>query len=139
MKRKIRLMICLALVSLVLCACAFDLSPEASPVAQDMMRELARGNKEAALSLMHPDMREQIKDLDKTVEDLIEFVDGRCVQEWKQTSINVRNQVGTNSGKFEEGTFRVTLDDGTVLKIDYEYSSNKAGKGFISFYLSVGK
>ena len=138
MKRRLQLTICLILVTVLLCGCMFDLSPEAAPVAKEMMKALAAGNEETAMSLMHPNAQEQIRDMNQRIQTLIGFVDGRSVTEWKQTSVNVKNQVGTNSGKYEEGSFRATLDDGTVLRIEYEYLNNKAGEGFTSFYLSVG-
>ena len=138
MKQLLRVTICILLIAALLCACGGNFEPEAGPVAREMMTALENGDTEAAVKLMHPDAKKQIKDLDKSVQTMIEFVDGRYATELRQETINIRNQVGTNAGKHETGTFRAVLDDGTVLKIESTYLKNSAGAGFVSFYLSMG-
>lgn len=138
MKQFFQVTMCILLVGTLLCACGANFKAEAGPVAREMMNALEQGDAEAAAKLMHPDAAEQIDDLDKSIASMIEFLDGRNTAELKQTSVNIKNMVGTNAGKYENGTFRAVLDDETVLKIEYTYLKNAAGSGFTSFYLSIG-
>lgn len=138
MKKLIQMTVCVLMIAALLCACGGNFEPEAGPIAREMMTALESGDVETATELMHPDAVNQIDDLQASMKALCDYVDGRGTTELKQETINIRNQIGTNSGKQESGTFRAVLDDGTVLKIDYVYLTNAAGSGFLSFYLSIG-
>lgn len=138
MKKLMQVTVCVLLIAALLCACGANFEPEAKPFAEEMMAALKDGDTEAAMELMHPSAVKQIDDIQASMKALCDYVDGRGTTEITQQSINVRNQIGTNSGKYESGTFRAALDDGTVLKIDYVYLTNAAGSGFSSFYLSIG-
>lgn len=138
MKKVLRVIVCILLIAALLCACGGNFEPEAGPVAREMMTALENSDVEAAAKLMHPDAKKQIEDMDKSIQSMIEFVNGRSTTELKQESVNITNRAGTNSGKYETGTFRAVLDDDTVLEIEYTYLISSAGSGFTSFYLSIG-
>lgn len=138
MKKLIRITICVLMIAALFCACGANFDPVAGPFAREMMTALENNDVEAATDLMHPSAVEQIDDFQESMETLCEFVDGRGTTELRQETINIRNQVGTNAGKHENGTFRAVLDDGTVLMIEYTYLVNSTGSGFTAFYLSIG-
>ena len=131
MKKLLRVIVCILLIAALLCACGGNFEPEAGPVAREMMTALGNSDVE-------PDAKKQIEDLDKSIQSMIEFVNGRSTTELKQESVNITNRAGTNSGKYETGTFRAVLEDDTVLEIEYTYLISSAGSGFTSFYLSIG-
>ena len=63
------------------------------------------------------------------------MIDGRKAVSAKQTSYNVSTQIGTSSGRTESGTFSVTLDDGSVVDVDFTYLKDITGAGFIGFHI----
>ena len=138
MKKQMRFFLCILLAATLLCACELNIKTKTKPYAEEMMTLLKQRDVEAAVELLHPDTAEESDNIYSSMEALCDFLDGRAVTELKQQSVSVHNQIGTNAGKYESGTYRVVLEDGTVLKVEYSYLTNKAGAGFTSFYLSVG-
>ena len=129
-------------VLLILCLCACDpseiLDTQLQSVAkvEQMMEALSQNRPEAAQALMHPSAA---RDKEAGIAAMIDFLDGRQVVELTQTSMNVRNTTGT-SGKArqEQVTFRVVLDDGTIIHVASTFLSNAAGAGFQAFQLTLG-
>ncbi|MBQ7345764.1 MAG: hypothetical protein IJW45_06855 [Oscillospiraceae bacterium] len=139
MSKCFKILLCLLLITSVLAGCAAaDFTPVAEPFVEEMMDALASEDLEAAMALMHPVAEEQLGDMTSSFQAMAEYVDGRLVTGMERESVYIHNSIGTNTAKTEDGSFRVTMDDGSVLVVEYCYLENGDGSGFSKFQLSVG-
>lgn len=109
---------------------------EASPLVDDMMSALAENRTADAKALLHPDAAE---DSDAAIAQLCDYLDGREAVSISPLSINIQTSAST-SGKSrqEEISYRVDLNDDSVIYINAAYLSDKSGSGFLHFQFVIG-
>ncbi|MBO7303978.1 MAG: hypothetical protein J6V09_01990 [Clostridia bacterium] len=133
----------LVLVTLVFClsSCAIldkllgalENQLECAPKIEEMMLALAEGRKDDAMALIHPSASDEA---DAGITQLIGYVDGSKVAEMKAEGININTSLDKSEGKTEQAVYKITLENGTVMKLEAVYISNDQGDGFIGFKLS---
>ena len=136
MKKIFLLILTAVLLGAVLCGCDGNFKPVGEEKVTQMMQLLAVEDVDGAVAMLHPEAVSQIEDPEGSVTALCDLLEGRAVQSCEQESYRVNNQISTQRGsKNETGVFILTLSDGTQVKAEYAYLTNKAGEGFTSFYL----
>ena len=140
--------ICHVLIMLVLLSCltscnftqkasgALAGKAEATPKTEEMMTALAENRTSDAKALLHPKASESS---DNAIAQMNSYLAGRETKSIELQSINVNSSAGT-SGKTreEQVTYRVTLNDDTVISVNAVYLSDNQGSGFSSFQLVLG-
>ena len=109
---------------------------ESTSKVEEMMRFLADGDLDSALSLMYPGVAETAKDAAAQMRD---YLAGRKVTKLNQKSVSVSTSTGT-SGKSrrESAAFQAVLEDGTTIYLSTAYCSDDSGDGFASFQIVLG-
>lgn len=141
-------LVCILLVSVLLLGClsgcnftermsgAFAGQAEATPKVEQMLAALAQDSTADAKALLHPQAAETA---DAAIAQMSDYLAGRNVKTVALINLNVSTSTGT-AGKVrqENGGYRVTLEDDTVVYINAVYLSNPQGTGFSSFQLVLG-
>ncbi len=137
MKRVFACILAALLMASMLSGCGLDLKSESEPYFEDMMEALSNGDADEAMELLHPDVAED-DDTEEGVQSLIDLLDGREMEDYKRTGVNIHSSVNTTGKtKQETCTYEIELDDGTELEVEFEYVSNRDGEGFAVFKLSL--
>lgn len=145
MKRKYSLLVLVLAVACLLSACHVttnfsdstgNTAMESIPQVEQMLEALAFGDINTALTLMH---EEKTAASESGLAQMSDYLAGRKVTEMKQLGVNVNTSNGTSgTTRQEQGTFQITLEDGTEFVIVAVHLSNGTEKGFISFQLVLG-
>ena len=135
----------LALLAMIACltSCNFNFTgsgltteTETTAKVEAMMTALATSKKSDALALIHANATEKA---DGSIDQMIEFIDGRRVSSMELTGINVTSSVGSNGNmRQEQVSYRVALSDGSTIYLTAVYLSNNLGEGFVSFQIVLG-
>ena len=135
MKRLFACILALLLMASMLSGCGLDLKSESEPCFEDMMEALSAGDVDEGLDLMHPDVAE---DAEAGVQSLIDLLDGREMEDYMRTGVNIYSGVNTGGKtKQESCTYEVELEDGTELSVEFEYVTNRDGEGFAVFKMTL--
>ena len=87
-------------------------------------------------ALLHPDAPE---DSDNAIAQMSIYLAGRETESIELKNLNMNSSGGIKDKKREEqGTYQVTLNDGTDLSVNMVYVSDSTGSGFTSFQLMLG-
>lgn len=145
MKRMLSLLVLALAAACLLSACHFTTNfsdstgnTEMETVVQveKMLEALSAGDRNAALALMH---EEKAAVSETGLIQMSDYLAGRSVAEMVQQGVNVKTSSGTGgTARQEQGTFQITLEDGTVFTILAVHLSNSTGKGLISFQMVLG-
>lgn len=102
-----------------------------------IMAELAAGDVDGALKLMHPTV--VLQEAENACNQMSTYLAGRKMIDMELTEINIHTSAGT-SGKVrqEDAAFKVILDDDTNIYINFTYLSNRTGEGFLTFQIVLG-
>ncbi len=102
----------------------------------EMLVALAENDISTAKALLHPERSETS---DAALEQISDFLDSRKVSSKTLMNVNVTTSTGT-AGKSvqEQASYRVILNDGTVIYLNAVYLTTDAGSGFVSFQLVLG-
>lgn len=138
MKKLFVCVLAVLLMASMLSGCGLDLKSESEPYFEEMMEALSAGDVDEALELMHPEAAED-DDVEEGVQSLIDLLDGREMEDYKRTGVNIYSGVNA-AGKIKQETctYEIELDDGTEMEVEFEYVSNRDGEGFARFKLSLG-
>ena len=137
MKRLFACILALLLMASMLSGCGLDLKSESEPYFEDMMEALSDGDTDEAMELLHPDVAED-EDAEAGVQSLIDLLDGREMEDYKRTGVNIYSGVNTEGKtKQESCTYEVELEDGTELSVEFEYVTNRDGEGFAVFKMTL--
>lgn len=137
MKRLFACILAVLLMASMFSGCSFDLKSETEPLFEEMMEALSDGDSDEAMELLHPDVAEA-EDTEAGIQSLIDLLDGREMEDFERTGVNIYN--GVNAGgkiKQESCTYQVELDDGTELEVEFEYVTNRDGEGFAVFKMTL--
>ena len=108
---------------------------EALPKVKEMMTALADGDMQTSLALMRSDD----KNAEKSIDQMIRYLDGRQAEEIKQVSLDVKNTTnGSVTTRQEDGTLRVILDDGEQIYLSVCYITASGTEGFVTFQIVLG-
>ena len=103
---------------------------------ETLMEALADEDLEEALTFIHPNVSK--KSL-PAITQMADYLEGRGVKKLEQQSVSVNTTSSiTGKARQENGTFKVILQDNTVIYISAVYLENNDGKGFVSFQLVLG-
>ena len=138
MKKTLSVLLILVLVISLFTGCSMKRTVTEDKIL-DFLSAVSEDDEAAAKALMH---RQADALTDGTFSGgfdlIVKMIDGRKAVSAKQTSYNVSTQIGTSSGRTESGTFSVTLDDGSVVDVDFTYLKDITGEGFIGFHITLG-
>lgn len=109
---------------------------DALPQIEKMLAALTSGDTDAALALMHPDVREQAG---YAVAQTSEYLRGRNVVSLETINRSVYTSKGSAGDiRQESGALRVTMDQARTVAISVVYLTTDAGEGFSSFQVVLG-
>ncbi len=109
---------------------------QATPKVTEMMEALAENRTSDASALLHPDAPESS---DNAITQMSIYLAGRETESIELKNLDMNSSGGIKDRKREEqGTYQVTLNDGTVLSVNMVYVSDSTGSGFTSFQLVLG-
>lgn len=109
---------------------------ESSPKIENMMIALTSGNASDAKALLHPQTN---PDADNSINQMIEYLNGKQINSMELTNINLSSSVGTSGRvKQEHATYKIVLSNSETIGISAVYLSNNEGSGFVSFQLLLG-
>lgn len=104
---------------------------------QEMMTYLSENDIENAKTLIHPDTDSE--NIESSIEQMIDYIDGREATSFELDGINVKTSVGTSGKEKQEDVYYiVTLSDQSIIYITATYISNNSGDGFYTFQISLG-
>ena len=145
MKKLLCVCVCVIMLLSCLTACNFHSNLndstgitkfDAHPQIEKMLAALTAGDTDAALALMHPDVREQA---DYAVAQTSEYLQGRSVVSLETVNRSVYTSKGSAGNiRQESGTLRVTMDQAETVAISVVYLTSDAGEGFSSFQVVLG-
>ena len=144
MKRLFCLILVLAMSVCCLAACNFtqniagkmESDTESAPLVSEMMDALCEGQKQAALTLMHPALTESAG---AAIDQMISYLSGKQTVSSKLLNINVSSSRGTSGKTLQEQlVYEIEMSNGEIIYINATYVSDKDGAGFASFQLILG-
>ena len=134
----------LALLAMLACltSCNFNIQSAISDKAtskeqaQEMMNHLSARRMTDAVSLMHP---EKSNGTQLALGQIATYLNGRKATKMEVVGVNLTSSVGTaGSTSQEQVSYKVNLNDGSVVYLSTVYLKNAAGEGFVSFQMVLG-